>query len=237
MINETNRKKILDLILNLKSVFEFANNRDEGVISFLNEIWDLKSMPSEDNRFSNAEQDIIQHTINNDDWSWHELFEKRLKLTQYEDKFTRFLEVFLLPKYQNNLEDVHYFVERINDVLDSQGLTLAIVSYEDDFPILELTRTDALDQPNDIPINKIPFFVLPYPNMSVDKFVSKLKVDKEKPTQHFLLVTDNWDDYDHKTTFQLVYFDNGEKTALGDVKIGSNKDIITVDILPVEFFI
>ncbi|KAA0932908.1 AAA family ATPase [Psychrobacter sp. ANT_H59] len=235
MINQTNRKKILDLILNLKGVFEFANNRDEGIIPFLNEIWDLQSMPSEDNRFSNAEQDIIQHTINNDDLSWHELFEKRLGLTQQEDKFTKFLEVFLLPKYQNNLEDIHYLVERINDVLDSQGLTLAIVSYEDEFPILELTKIDALDQPSDIPINKIPFFVLPYPNMPVDKFVSRLEVDKEKPTQHFLLVTDNWDDYDHKTTFQLVYFDNGKKTALGDVKIGSNKDLVTVDVLPTNF--
>ena len=45
MINETNRKKVLDSILNLEGVFEFANNRDEGIIPFLNEIWDLKSMP------------------------------------------------------------------------------------------------------------------------------------------------------------------------------------------------
>ncbi|MCL1125590.1 AbiJ-related protein [Shewanella surugensis] len=235
MINESNRKKILHFILNTERIFEFANNRDEGIIPFLNEIWDLKSMPSEDNRFSNAELEIIQHTINNDDWDWHELFEERLKLIESENKFTKFLEVFLLPKYQNTPADVSYFTERMNDFLEIEGLVLTTISYEDDFPILELTKIDALERPKDIPINKIPFFILPYPNMPVEKFVDRLEVDKEKPSQHFLLIADNWDDYNHKTTFELVYFYNGKKIVLGRIKIGSNKDIVTIKALPVKF--
>lgn len=235
MINESNRKKILDLILNAKRTFEFANNRDEGIIPFLNEIWDLKSMPSEDNRFRNAEQDIIQHTINNDDWDLRELFEERLKLIENEDNFAKFIEIFLLPKYQKTPEDASNFTEKINAILESDGLTLATISYEGEFPVFELTKIDALDRPSDIPINKIPFFVLKHPNMPVKKFVDGLDVDKEKPSQYFLLIADNWDDYDHKTTFKLVYFEKGEKKVLGNVKIGNKNDVVTIKVLPMEF--
>lgn len=236
MISTSSRKKILDLILNAEGAFEFANDINEGIIPFLNEIWDLKSMPSEDNRFTNAEQDIIQHTINNDDWDWNELFEVRLNIIKSEDKFTNFLEVFLLPKYQNSHERVSYYTERINDVLESERLVLATISYEGDFPILELTKIDSLDRPTDIPVNKIPFFVLPYQNISVNKVVNKLIVDKEKPNRYFLLIADNWDDYHHQTTFKLVYFNDGEKITLGEVKIGNNRDKITRNVLPVDFF-
>ena len=37
------------------------------------------------------------------------------------------------------------------------------------------------------------------------------------------------------TSFVLVYFDNGKKINLGEVKIGSNKDLVTKNALPVEF--
>lgn len=236
MINKPNRKKILDLILNADFTFEFAKNREEGIVPFLNEIWDLKKMPSEDNRFRDAEQDIIQHTINNDDWSWHELFEKRLRIIESEDKFIKFLEVFLLPKYQNKLEVFSYFKEIINEILETEGLAFATVSYEGDFPVLELIKIDSLDRPIDIAVNRIPFFVQPYPDESVRKFVSSLEIDKEKPNQYFILVADNWDDYHYRTTFNLVYFDNGEKIIFGIVKIGSKKDLDTIKALPVEFF-
>ncbi len=235
MISESNRKKILDLILKAEGAFEFADSTNEGIIPFLNEIWDLKSMPSEDDRFSNAEQDIIQHTINNDDWDWRELFEVRLNLIESEDKFIVFLKEFLLPKYQNNPESVSNFTKKIDDVLEDDGLVLVIVSYDGDFPVLELTEIDALDRPTDIPINRIPFFVLSYPNMPVNKFIASLKVDEEKPNRYFLLVADNWDDFNHVTTFKLVYFNNGEKIILDEVKIGSNKDRVTINIMPVKF--
>ncbi len=39
------------------------NERD-----FLARIYDLENMPSTDSRFSNAIDDIWQHTVNNDDW-------------------------------------------------------------------------------------------------------------------------------------------------------------------------
>lgn len=236
MISPSNKKKILELILNTTGVFEFANQRDGGIIPFLNEIWDLKSMPSEDLRFKDVERDIIQHTINNDDWDWKELFEVRLKLLENEEKFTKFLEVFLLPKYQNTSDEALIFIEKINNVLESDGLALATISYEGDFPILELITIASIDRPVDIPINKIPFYTLPYQNMRAAKYVERVEADKEKPKQYFLLVEDNWDDYHHKTTFELVYFNNGEKEYFNSVKIASNKNLTTREALPTKFF-
>ena len=108
MISQSNRKKVFELILNTDGAFEFAINSNEGIIPFLNEIWDLRSMPSEDNRFQDAERDIIQHTINNDDWDWKELFEVRLKLLESENKFNKFLETLFLPKLGFNSEVHHH---------------------------------------------------------------------------------------------------------------------------------
>ncbi|WP_299667835.1 AAA family ATPase [uncultured Psychromonas sp.] len=235
MINESNRNKILELILNTEDAFDFTNKTDKGIIPFLNEIWDLKSMPSEDMRFNDAEQDIFQHTVNNHDWDFRELFVQRLKLIESKDKFSTFLEVFLLSKYQKSLRSIFYFTEVINNILESQNLILATISYEDEFPILELTKIDVLDRPSDIPINRIPFFVVPYENIPVRRVVNTIKVDKAKPSRYFVLVADNWDDFNHETTFTLLYFNDGEKINLGEVKIGNNKEKVTRNVLPVEF--
>ncbi|WP_342639070.1 hypothetical protein [Vibrio metschnikovii] len=106
MISTSNRELIIELLLNTKGTFEFSKNYDDGIIPFLNEIWDLRTMPSEDRRFNNAEQDVIQHTINNDDWDLKYLFIDRLKLLENDEKFTKFLETFLLPKFQSDPTDV-----------------------------------------------------------------------------------------------------------------------------------
>ena len=40
-------------------------------IEFLNRLYNLKLMKSHDSRFSNAEEDIWQHTINNQDYPYN----------------------------------------------------------------------------------------------------------------------------------------------------------------------
>lgn len=235
MIGISNRRKILELVLNTQGVFDFVNKSDRGIVPFLNEIWNLRSMPSEDSRFEDAEGDIIQHTYNNDDWTWKELFEDRLKILESGDIFSKFLETLLLPKYQSSPESVFYLSERINALIKIEKISLATISYDGDFPVLELTKMESLDRPIDIPINNIRFFTKPYPNRRVDIFVRTLEADKEKPKQHFLLIANNWDDFSHETSFHLVYFNNEKKVDLGLVKIGNNKHPITRKVLPTEF--
>ncbi|EKO3588456.1 AbiJ-related protein [Vibrio metschnikovii] len=236
MISTSNRELIIELLLNTKGTFEFSKNYDDGIIPFLNEIWDLRTMPSEDRRFNNAEQDVIQHTINNDDWDLKYLFIDRLKLLENDEKFTKFLETFLLPKFQSDPTDVFHLTEKINEILETDKLTLAIISYDGDFPVLELNKLDVLERPSDIPINKIPFYSLPYHQIPLYKSIKEINVDSDKPKCHFILVADNWDDFYHKTKFCLVYFDNGNKHIIGEVKIGNSQNIKTIDELPSEFF-
>ena len=236
MISSTSRKKILDLILSVEESFEFANNSDEGIIPFLNEIWNLELMLSEDNRFSNAEQDIIQHTINNDDWSWSDLFKVRLKLMESEDKFENFINVFLLPKYQNSPESAAYFRDKINDILEGDKVTLSIIGYENNFPVLELDKIHSNDWPNDIPINKIPFYVRQYERISVNITFNNLEIDSLRPKQHFVLIPDDWDDYSYQTVFLLVHINEGQKRKIGIVKIGIDNTLKTREVLPTEFF-
>lgn len=236
MISTPSKAKIFELIFSATNAFKFVNNKDRGIIPFLNEIWDLKSMPSEDRRFQNAEQDIIQHTINNNDWDLQELFKVRLNLLESEEKFIKFLEVFLLPKYQNSPEDTRELTDKINNIIKKEEIILATIGYEKGFPIFEFTKTNSLYRPSDIPANKIPFFVLPYPGSRVSAVVEAMEIDHEKPSQHFVLVADNWDDYTYKTTFTLIYFDNGKKIIIGVLKIGTTIGSTTQESIPNEFF-
>ena len=61
-------------------------------IDFLSRIWDLDYMPSFDSRFKNATGDIIQHTINNNDWDDNWIFsDSRFNLIRGDDEiFLRF---------------------------------------------------------------------------------------------------------------------------------------------------
>lgn len=56
-------------------------------IDFLKRIYDLKALPSYDTRFKNAEEDIVQHTINNSDYEDGWVFEdERFGLLKGEDE-------------------------------------------------------------------------------------------------------------------------------------------------------
>ena len=57
-----------------------ASYDDLNVVDFLKLVWDLPAMPSEDERFRNAEADAYQHMVNNDDWSLDEALLKRFNL-------------------------------------------------------------------------------------------------------------------------------------------------------------
>ena len=69
-------------------------------IEFLSRIYDLKNMPSTDYRFRNAYGDIVQHTVNNDDWDNGWFFsDERFNLSQgSEDEYLlRFICQMLHP--------------------------------------------------------------------------------------------------------------------------------------------
>ncbi len=69
------KQTILDAILMREERVE----GDTDLISFLNRVWPLDEMPSEDGRFRTASADIYKHMIMNDDWSIEELYVRRLE--------------------------------------------------------------------------------------------------------------------------------------------------------------
>jgi hypothetical protein len=63
-ISEITRKDIVDIII-LRQINLYGRLEE---IEFLERLWNLDTVPSTDNRFQDAHDDIFQHTINNQDW-------------------------------------------------------------------------------------------------------------------------------------------------------------------------
>ena len=82
-ITEITKRDILDLFRNGLEIEEFFETKTViyyyfgrfEEIDFLKRLYDLGKMPSNDSRFINAEQDIWQHTVNNDDYPYCWVFE------------------------------------------------------------------------------------------------------------------------------------------------------------------
>ena len=94
-ITEITRRDIFALFLYGMDIMEFFENKRiqygcYGKLSemdFLKRIYDLNALPSYDNRFDDAEGDIWQHTINNDDYEDGWIFEDdRLGLLNGDDE-------------------------------------------------------------------------------------------------------------------------------------------------------
>jgi energy-coupling factor transporter ATP-binding protein EcfA2 len=211
-------------------------DKQEWIMSFLNTVWDLKSMPSEDPRFKNAFSDIIQHTINNDDWSIDELFIERLKLIDDDEKYIRFIETIVHPKFRLNEDETIMFVLIINSYIEKDGFILAITEYDDDdYPIYTCQEKDK-DFPVDLPPNKISFHVIKKPKGHSNIFASHI-APKIKPA--FLLTFNwGWNDFDFKTKFTLHFYENDTSYhKIGGIKITDGISSDTGNILPDEFTI
>jgi len=82
-ISEITKRDILDLFQNgididnffeiEKVTYPYFGRLEE--IEFLKRLYNLKSMPSLDSRFPDAESDIWQYTVNNDDYPFSWVFE------------------------------------------------------------------------------------------------------------------------------------------------------------------
>ena len=95
-------------------------------IEFLKKLYPLEEMVSEDPRFDTAEEDIIQHTRNNDDWDEHWVFEDdRFGLLKGDDKILLdFLCAVFHPENRVELEKWHEFLSRANNLLRVDGYEL-----------------------------------------------------------------------------------------------------------------
>lgn len=223
-LSEQIKLKILQAILGQRDFLGVYSNRDEGIIDFLNLIWPLKELPSEDSRYNDAEGDAYQHLVNNNDWEYDYVFTTRFDLLgKDEQKFIKFLEVVVSPGVRGDRGQVVRYVALINQMLLQTQVILVLMSYSDGLPVYEVqTRQQVNDRPQDIPPNQILFFH------------SQSTVTKTYP--HFYLSHDKWDDYHHRTTFGLVFVESKfNTTKIGGVKIMKRDTLITAEVLPDTF--
>ncbi|MGD9555550.1 MAG: hypothetical protein AB7V25_00865 [Mangrovibacterium sp.] len=99
-------------------------------IDFLKKLYALGKMPSSDNKFENAEGDIWQHTVNNDDWESDWVFhDERFELLKGSDSILLdFLCAVFHP--ENRFEQGYWksYFDKINNILRADGYEL----YESD---------------------------------------------------------------------------------------------------------
>ena len=95
-------------------------------IEFLSKIYPLDEMPTNDDRFENARYDIIQHTINNDDWDFCWVFyDDRFELFHGSDaKLLDFLCAVFHPENRDENGNWKPILERINYYLKQDGYEL-----------------------------------------------------------------------------------------------------------------
>jgi len=94
-------------------------------VDFLSRLFNLDEVPSSDSRFKNAERDILQHRIMNDDWPDYWVFsDSRFNLLEVEDDvFLRFLCEMIHPTLRKE-EEARKLLYVFNKYLERDGWTL-----------------------------------------------------------------------------------------------------------------
>ena len=95
-------------------------------IDFLSRLYDLKSLPSYDDRFPDAAGDIRQHTVNNDDFElgWVFTDERFQLLTGTDATFLGFLCEVFHPAVRYEKGYWEEFLEAVNNLLRNDGYEL-----------------------------------------------------------------------------------------------------------------
>ena len=125
----------VDILFEIEKVtYPYFGRLDE--IEFLNRLYDLKSMESLDSRFSNAEGDIWQHTVNNNDYPFCWVFEDdRLQLKNGSDEiYLKFICEIFHPAVRAEKGHWKQFIEEINKLLQNDGYEL--------YPVKKISNRD-----------------------------------------------------------------------------------------------
>ena len=109
----------------------YVYHGDLTELDFLKTMYPLETMPSDDLRYSNAEDDIRQHTINNDDYEYGWVFtDDRFGLNNGDDEtLLKFLCYVFHPSYRKEEGYWREYLAKIQDLLRKDGYELYISKY------------------------------------------------------------------------------------------------------------
>lgn len=133
-ISEITKRDILDLFRNGIEIDEFFETKKITYfyfgrmeeIEFLRRLYDLKNMPSLDSRFPDAESDMLQHTVNNDDYPFCWVFEdERFQLKNGSDEiYLKFICEIFHPTVRFEKGYWKEFFAEVNKLLQNDGYEL-----------------------------------------------------------------------------------------------------------------
>lgn len=132
-ITEITRRKVFDEIR--LSGISWAGRLNEP--DFLNRIYNLESLPSNDPRYLNADGDIHQHRINNYDWDDDWVFsDPRFRLQRGDDETVlRFLAEMLHPVVRTDEQKVAALLTTFNEALTRDGYELYATDWISGHPV------------------------------------------------------------------------------------------------------
>lgn len=127
------RKNIVDW-LRVERV-DWSGRLDE--VDFLDRIFDLDQLPSDDPRFDNARGDIWQHRFNNNDWDDDWIYADRRFgiLLGADETLLRFLCEMLHPIVRPDVAAARALAAQLNDLLKGDGFELIEGTKIGDHPV------------------------------------------------------------------------------------------------------
>ena len=210
-------QKKFELFKCILSLGSICGQMDE--VDFLDQIWNLHLLNSDDPRYKDAYGDAIQHLRYNSDWDEEYTFLTRFGLLKStDDTYYKFLNMVVAPEVRGSEEEILRYVREINTVLVGTNCALERIATRANLPVYNFVQNiQGKLWPEDIEKNRIPIFF----NSTVDEFPA------------FVLRSINWDDFGNKTSFELYYYDeNRQNFPIGSVKIMYDYKEKTADVLP-----
>jgi len=184
----------------------FDTLAEQGTVAdVLVKVFDLHNRPAQDERCRSFYEDIIQHYVRNNDYSWEKLFISDLGLLKIsDDQFIDFLEALLSPAADLDQDNYQDFIRRINPTLAKSNLKY-IYAYNDEKgnPIFRVKEISGISAPHVAP-NKVKIFVDKDADYPTNRYGNH-----KKPTSvpAIVLAYDfRWSDYNISTQFDVFFY-------------------------------
>jgi uncharacterized protein (TIGR02391 family) len=98
-------------------------------VDFLDRIFPLSKMPSTDDRYENAKQDVWQHRVNNYDWEDDWLFYDDRFLLSDDEAFLKFVAETFHPLVRYERGNWKEILQQVNELLAYDGYIIAPIKY------------------------------------------------------------------------------------------------------------
>jgi predicted ATPase len=226
---------ILRVLLTEKELFGTPDS-EENIIKFLDEMLNLKALPSEDIRFQNAYEDAYQHLVNNYDWEYYYVLSERFNIIDNTETFIDFLNKIIHPNTRNSKDDIMKYFLILNPYLEKENLALKAVKLDINGLIVYTVsaKEDADKIPLGVVANNISFFVDNKPTGFFDR-VGNHKTPEVFPS-FVLALNEGWNDFSIVSEYALFFYQDIQNcTLIGRTKIIHFEEIKTSNVIPDSF--